>query len=121
MSVVPFLFKAAFGTLAERLMVCVQRKGTSYKLKKYFFNHRHVDVDLYVHIYTCYLHVYVFIYTCYIYMCMYVHIYMCISEAIELLKLPPSSLKTKIGFSNIQPQSAFPSSHLPVNSNKNQS
>lgn len=117
MSVVPFLFKAAFGTLAECLMVCVQRKGTCHKLEKYFFNLRCVDVDLFVHIYTCYLYVYVFIYTCYI--CVYIYMY--ISEAIELLNLPPSFLKNKIAFCNIQPQSDFPSFHVPVNSSKNQS
>lgn len=72
MSVVPFLFKAAFGTLAECLMVCVQRKGTCHELEKYFFKLRYVDVDLYVCIYTCYLYVYVFIYTCYIYIYVYV-------------------------------------------------
>lgn len=52
--------------------------------------------------------------------CMYAHIYMFISEATELLKLPPSFLKTKIAFSK-SPQSDFPSFHLPVNSSKNQS
>lgn len=114
----PFLFKAAFGTLAECLMVCVQRKGTCHKLEKYFFNLKYVAVDLYVHIYTYCL--YVFIYTWYMYVCMNVHIYMYISEAIELLNLPPSFLKTKIAFSNIQHQSDFPSFHLPVNSSKNQ-
>lgn len=118
---VPFLFKAAFGTLAECLIVCVQRKGTCHELEKYFFKLRYVDVDLYVHIYTCYLYVYVFIYTCYIYLYMCVCMYTYISEAIELLNLPPSFLRTKIALSNMHPQSDFPSFHLPVNSSKNQS
>lgn len=73
MSVVPFLFKAAFGTLAECLMVCVQRKGTWHKLGKYFYILRYVH--LYVHIYTCYL--YVFIYTCYICVGVCMHTYIC--------------------------------------------
>lgn len=56
----------------------------------------------------------------YVCVCMYARIYMYISEATELLKLPPSFLKTKIAFSK-SPQSDFPSFHLPVNSSKNQS
>lgn len=110
--------------------LCSEKRNLS-QVGKIFFNLSYVAADLYVHIYTCslyvyvfiytcHLYVYVFIYTCYIYVCMYVHIYMYISEAIELLNLPPSFLKTKIAFSNTQPQSVFPSFHLPVNSNKNQ-
>lgn len=59
----------------------------------------------------------VYTHTIYIFMyvCIYIHTYVNILEAIEILKLPPSFFKTKIVFSHIQPQSYFPSFHLPVN------
>lgn len=48
-------------------------------------------------------------------MYVYIHAYVYILKANDILKLPPSFFKTQIVFLNIQPQSYFPSFHLQVN------